>query len=145
MKQKLLKALELLAASVLPPLDRRSDMMVVLAFHSVLPDISALDADVLDPYQPLTLADVDEVVTILQRRKYHFVSGRDLASGPVEGPAAWLTFDDGYANNLQLVPLLQCLGVPATIFVATANIDKAESYWWAGALRLPTSPGGASL
>jgi peptidoglycan/xylan/chitin deacetylase (PgdA/CDA1 family) len=134
MKRKLLKALNLAAASLLPPLDRRRDRMVVLAFHSVLPDMSALEANVLDPYQPLTLADVETVATTLQQRGYRFVTGRDLASGSmsaaVSGPAAWLTFDDGYANNLQLAPLLQRLGVPATIFVATANVDRAEAYWW---------------
>jgi peptidoglycan/xylan/chitin deacetylase (PgdA/CDA1 family) len=130
MKQRILKALNLVAASIWGPLDGASDKMVVLAFHSVLPDLSALNADVIDPYQPLTLADVEEVATALQSRGYRFVTGQDVAAGPDDGPVAWLTFDDGYANNLQLVPLLERLGLPATIFVATANIDLAEAFWW---------------
>lgn len=130
MKQKITKALNLMAASIGGTLDGASDRMVGLAFHSVLPDISALNADVIDPFQPMTLADVEEVARSLQRRGYRFVTGQDVAAGSVEGPAAWLTFDDGYANNLQLVPLLERLGVPATIFVATANMDLGEAYWW---------------
>jgi peptidoglycan/xylan/chitin deacetylase (PgdA/CDA1 family) len=36
-----------------------------------------------------------------------------------------VTFDDGYENNLtQALPVLELLGVPATIFLATAYIDS---------------------
>ncbi len=42
-----------------------------------------------------------------------------------------VTFDDGYANNLELAaPELERLGLPATIFLATDYLDAGGPYWW---------------
>lgn len=51
-------------------------------------------------------------------------------------PRAALTFDDGYADNAELVaPLLESLGLPATYFLTTAPLGTdaggpAAEYWW---------------
>jgi peptidoglycan/xylan/chitin deacetylase (PgdA/CDA1 family) len=46
-------------------------------------------------------------------------------------PVVALTFDDGYVDNLDVaLPLLERYGVPATVFVATACIDRGEPFWW---------------
>ena len=42
-----------------------------------------------------------------------------------------VTFDDGYVdfyNNAY--PLLEKYGVPATVFIATGNIDTNNEFWW---------------
>lgn len=40
-----------------------------------------------------------------------------------------VTFDDGYANNLlAAAPILRELGVPATVFLATAYLDSSEPF-----------------
>jgi peptidoglycan/xylan/chitin deacetylase (PgdA/CDA1 family) len=42
-----------------------------------------------------------------------------------------VTFDDGYADNvLNALPILEEVGVPATFFVSTGNIDTLQEYWW---------------
>lgn len=42
-----------------------------------------------------------------------------------------VTFDDGYLDNLeQALPLLEAHSVPATVFVATGNIDTDREFWW---------------
>lgn len=55
----------------------------------------------------------------------------DLLERPVERPYVCVTFDDGYADNLEVAaPVLRELGIPATIFVATAVIDGTASFSW---------------
>lgn len=42
-----------------------------------------------------------------------------------------VTFDDGYADNLQTAkPLLETYGIPATIFVATGYLGDERGFWW---------------
>ena len=54
-----------------------------------------------------------------------------LLAQPVEGRWFCVTFDDGYLDNLtDALPVLMELGVPATIFVPTAIIDRTASYSW---------------
>jgi peptidoglycan/xylan/chitin deacetylase (PgdA/CDA1 family) len=54
-----------------------------------------------------------------------------IAEGaPSESPCAWITFDDGYANNTTALRLLAAMGIPATIFITTASVECGESFWW---------------
>jgi peptidoglycan/xylan/chitin deacetylase (PgdA/CDA1 family) len=47
------------------------------------------------------------------------------------GPAAAITFDDGYADNLeQALPILESLEAPATFFVTTGNVESGREFWW---------------
>lgn len=51
------------------------------------------------------------------------------AGQPIPANAFVVTFDDGYANNLLFAePILRELGVPATIFLATAFIDSPQRF-----------------
>jgi peptidoglycan/xylan/chitin deacetylase (PgdA/CDA1 family) len=52
-----------------------------------------------------------------------------LRNGSLPPRAVTLTFDDGYANNLELgYPILRKYGMPASIFLATAYIESGELY-----------------
>ncbi len=49
----------------------------------------------------------------------------------VNRPSIAVTFDDGYADNaLEALPILEEVGVPATFFVSTGNLDTMHEYWW---------------
>ncbi len=53
-----------------------------------------------------------------------------------------VTFDDGYIDNLLIAkPIMQRLGVPGTVFVASGYVDRAEEFWWDDLERLVLQPG----
>jgi peptidoglycan/xylan/chitin deacetylase (PgdA/CDA1 family) len=51
--------------------------------------------------------------------------------GTLPPRAVAVTFDDGYADNLENAkPLLERWNVPATLFVATSYVGGAREFWW---------------
>jgi peptidoglycan/xylan/chitin deacetylase (PgdA/CDA1 family) len=69
-----------------------------------------------------------------------FVQGlQDQARGG--SPPIALTFDDGYRDNLAIAaPLLERLGVPATVFVTTGPVDGPMEMWWDEVIRVTLPP-----
>src|SRR5262249_18528617 len=54
-----------------------------------------------------------------------------LAQGTLPSRAAAVTFDDGYRDNHALaLPVLQALGVPATVYITTGFPDRTCVLWW---------------
>lgn len=98
----------------------------VLIFHRVLPQP--------DPLAPGTVdaAQFDRICSWLARwfnvlpleQAVH-----DLKAGRLTARAAAITFDDGYADNLeQAVPILQRHGLCATFFIATGFLDGGRMW-----------------
>jgi peptidoglycan/xylan/chitin deacetylase (PgdA/CDA1 family) len=49
----------------------------------------------------------------------------------VRGPSVAVTFDDGYADNVQqALPILAELEVPATFFVSSGTLGTRQEFWW---------------
>ena len=73
-------------------------------------------------------------------RLQHLAQGlyrRQRAGRPVA-----ITFDDGYADNLQNAkPLLERYDIPATVFVTTGYIGSEREFWWDELERLLLQPG----
>jgi peptidoglycan/xylan/chitin deacetylase (PgdA/CDA1 family) len=75
-----------------------------------------------------------EQVRELTRRRT-IVSMEELASGlrtgKVPPKATALTFDDGYADNIQIAaPILEEFDAPATFFLTSAFVSGGERFWW---------------
>ncbi len=65
-----------------------------------------------------TVVALSQMITMLQR-----------GDAPAPGTVV-ITFDDGYLDNLTTVaPVLKRYGLPATIFLPTGYIDRAETQW----------------
>jgi len=51
--------------------------------------------------------------------------------------AAAVTFDDGYLDNLTVAkPILDQVGVPATVFLMTGGLQCPQAFWWDELARL---------
>jgi len=49
----------------------------------------------------------------------------DAAPGSV-----WISFDDGWRGNLNLLPVIERYGVPVTIFLTTEAVEAPGVFWW---------------
>jgi peptidoglycan/xylan/chitin deacetylase (PgdA/CDA1 family) len=113
------------AAQVASPGGARGSLLVLM-YHRVLPEPDPLLAD--EPDAASFAAQMDLIAGLL-----NVVSLPDaveaLARGALPPRAAAITFDDGYANNLDVaVPILLARRLTATFYVTTGFIDGG-SMW----------------
>jgi peptidoglycan/xylan/chitin deacetylase (PgdA/CDA1 family) len=107
---------------------------VILMYHRV--------ADrVFDPWG-LSVAPsrFEEQMRTLKARRLPLSIG-DLVSrlegGTLPPQAVAVTFDDGYVDNLLAAkPVLEELGIPATVFLPTGHVGKQKEFWWDELARL---------
>lgn len=65
-----------------------------------------------------------------------------LGEGTLPNRAVVVTFDDGYADNLQnAAPVIRRHGIQATVFVTSGALDRKEEFWWDELDRLVLQPG----
>jgi peptidoglycan/xylan/chitin deacetylase (PgdA/CDA1 family) len=98
---------------------------VILCYHGV----EDPPAEGGDPEHLLVApARFREQVELLRDAGVKFVTVSDIAARPAAGHAA-LSFDDGFQDNHSVVlPLLEAMGVPATVFVATGLIGQPHPH-----------------
>ena len=110
----------------IPALRRASDAprATALLYHRV--------ADVA--HDPLGLAvSPADFVSHVDALGDRIVPLEQLASGDFPDGAVAITFDDGYADNLQA---LRDIGVPVTVFISTGHVADARGFWWDELVRL---------
>lgn len=101
--------------------------LICLLFHAVS---SAKSHNIL-PVLGFSIAQYRQIIESFLDAGYIFVSAEMICEGlSANGKFIHVTFDDGYFNNLEILPLLEEYGIPAQIFVATSNIMSNRKYWW---------------
>ena len=105
--------------------------LAIILMHSVYPCAKAIESDRFDPHHPMLLDDFEKFVAELHANGFTFVSDREVSERLApDGKYVWLTLDDGYANNLAILPILQKYNAQATIFVSAGNVLQGRSFWW---------------
>jgi peptidoglycan/xylan/chitin deacetylase (PgdA/CDA1 family) len=133
-------------AQLFQRLESDAGQVTILGYHRVVADIAQAERDSI--FGLLTSTETFRRHLELVREQYEVLSleeavrvlrGERRAARPV----AAITFDDGYRDNYeQAFPVLQRLGLPATIFVPTSYIgtarllDHDRIYWLAQAARV---------
>lgn len=96
--------------------------VIVLAYHRV----AELPAD---PHQLAVTPENFRAQMEVLRRNWRCVRFEEDWHGLRE-PAVAVTFDDGYADNLQqALPILEEAGVPATFFISTGMLGSTGEFW----------------
>lgn len=107
-------------ARLVSPGGRRGSLLVLI-YHRVLPAPDPLLND--EPDARRFAAQMD-LVSALFRVVPLSEAVERLAAGTLPPRALSITFDDGYANNLEIAaPILAARGLTATFFVSTRFID----------------------
>jgi peptidoglycan/xylan/chitin deacetylase (PgdA/CDA1 family) len=77
---------------------------------------------------------VDQFSQFLQyflKYDYNFITPNDVIKGLNPNKKyIMVTFDDGYFNNIHILPVLKKYKIPAVFFIPTNNIIKNKSFWW---------------
>lgn len=110
---------------------KRESVASILMYHSIP---AATETEWIDPCNALSAEAFEAQIQFLAEHR-RVVSIDQLAQQIEQGEpicrgTAVITFDDGYRNNLTVAaPILAKYNLPATIYLATAYVDKGESQW----------------
>jgi peptidoglycan/xylan/chitin deacetylase (PgdA/CDA1 family) len=119
--------------------------VIALLFHHVFEDEREIARNVVLPQERVTIAQYRQIVEYFLKAGYHFVTTDDIEAGRARNEKlVMITFDDGYADNLRLLPLLHEYEIPATVFVATHFVQTQCAYWWDVVYRNRTREGATA-
>jgi peptidoglycan/xylan/chitin deacetylase (PgdA/CDA1 family) len=115
----------------LPAVRRRcGDAAVVLCYHNVVGNGDSPDGA---PGLHVAIERFERQVRWLARH-YTVVPLRDFfvqRRAGMSPPLAAITFDDGYDGVFEhAAPLLERLGIPATVFVVADAPERLSGFWW---------------
>lgn len=119
----------------------RGGRTAILCYHTLGPD-----AETMDAWTVLRAGDFRAHLDAI-RADWEIVSLDAALAAPADGrPRAVLTFDDGDAGlHRHLLPLMEAERVPATIYVATAQIEAGRPYWFDRAMNALQAEGPFAL
>ncbi len=112
---------------ILPP----ASGLLIFTFHSLFESEQEARQGVLDPQQSITMGMFRVFVADFQEHGYRFVSPDQIVAG-LHSPGRYvmITFDDGYANNLRALLVLEEFGVAAVFCISANYVTTGKPFWW---------------
>jgi peptidoglycan/xylan/chitin deacetylase (PgdA/CDA1 family) len=104
--------------------------LIVPFFHGIFPDEQSTRSKRYYAQQGVTLEQFRILLRALSEAGFQFIRPEDLHSDLREGRYALLTFDDGYANNLAVLPTLHEFKAPAVFFISAKHVETGKAFWW---------------
>jgi len=119
-----------MARACLPFMRERGRLLSFL-FHGIYRNADELHAGSFDPQQGVTQAMLRTLLNHFKVHGYRFISPDDILRGlDPEERYVLITFDDGYFNNFNALPVLEEFDAPAVFFLSTGHIRQGRAYWW---------------
>ncbi|WP_456379698.1 polysaccharide deacetylase family protein [Thiolapillus sp.] len=112
-------------------LHRDRPALLGFLFHGLFEDEKEIGKGHVDAQQGITRGHMQQFIEHFLQAGYKFIS-------PEQNPdflnsnekCICITFDDGYANNLRMLPLLEQYDIPATFYITTGNVEEQQCFWW---------------
>jgi peptidoglycan/xylan/chitin deacetylase (PgdA/CDA1 family) len=105
--------------------------LLIFIMHSLFADRAEIERGLLDPHERATPEGISRLLDYFRGHGYRFVAAHEIDAGLAPGGLyAHLTFDDGFANNLQLIDLLEREDAFATVFPSIEHVRNQQSFWW---------------
>ncbi len=85
-------------------------------------------------YHNPIISGFEKMIKYWQRRGYRFISINEvreimMSEKNLNEKLAFITLDDGWKQNLELIPIIEKYNVPVTIFVSTQPVVEGN-FWW---------------
>ncbi|MFK5986456.1 MAG: polysaccharide deacetylase family protein [Pseudomonadota bacterium] len=109
----------------------RPEGAIILMYHSIVDDNIA---PFIHPGYSISMSVFEQQMQLL-KNQYNVIDMASLVkkidnNEKISAKTVVITFDDGYLNNLQIAaPILEKYQLPATLFLCTAYVSRAESQW----------------
>jgi peptidoglycan/xylan/chitin deacetylase (PgdA/CDA1 family) len=105
--------------------------LMTLLFHKVFTDNAEISREQVSPQERSTVDVFRHLFDYYLGLGYQFVSVDQVLRGlDPRGNHILLSFDDGYANNRRILPVLKEYRIPAVFFIATGYVGADTAYWW---------------
>ncbi|MEX0279101.1 MAG: polysaccharide deacetylase family protein [Ruegeria sp.] len=116
----------------------RGKPTLILCYHTLGPD-----TEVMDAWTVARVSDFQQQIQVL-RQHFEIVSLIDALNPilPVSKPRAVITFDDGERGLFtHLLPIVQDQELPVTVYIATAQVESGQAYWFDRIMNALQNPG----
>jgi glycosyltransferase involved in cell wall biosynthesis/peptidoglycan/xylan/chitin deacetylase (PgdA/CDA1 family) len=108
-----------------------SKSLITLVFHAVVDEAEGPRCGSLNPRYVISVGQFECCVNYYLKHGFEAVSPLDILRGlSPEKRYVMFTFDDGYANNLKVLPILERHRVPATFALITDCVLLNRPFWW---------------
>jgi peptidoglycan/xylan/chitin deacetylase (PgdA/CDA1 family) len=123
-------ALDRVASRAQVALGERRGGLVTLFLHHLFADEAEILTATHMPQEGVTIAGLRTILGYFAEAGYTFPSPEQILAGldPTRRHLL-LTFDDGYADNARVVPLLESFQATAVIFVSANHVLRQKSFW----------------
>lgn len=127
----LMDSIDPFVARMMLSLKRERPGLLAVAFHGLFQSHEDVYSSATVPSFGTTVQNLSSFIEYFYQSGYKFISPDEILTGlDPSGYYVFLTFDDGYFNNFNALPVLEKYDVPAVFFIPTGHVRTGKAFWW---------------